>query len=168
MPSSAGVQHRYGIEQLALNMGFGDNKTSVAHSGSSSSISTSPTKSTTGSLINSSNPLFEPVNTPTDSQVKFELSDDTSSIIRSISSETENDVKERVITKIDPDDLTAKPSIVTVPKDSVRRAAMLLSGPKFQLNSSEIPKEKLQINTDIIFTVSVSLRIILIDLQLKF
>jgi hypothetical protein len=146
------VPHPHGIDQLALSMGFGGIKPSV-NQPSSSSIST---KSSSGSLINSSNPSFQPVITPTDSQVKFELNDDIS-INRDISNDTENDVAERIVTKIDADDMTAKPSIMTIPKDPVRRAAMLLSGPKFQLNSSEIPKEKLQINTDIIFTVAVSL-----------
>jgi len=155
---------RHGIDQLALNMGFGGIKPSVVHPSSSSSISTTPSSR---SLKNSSNPLSQPKITPTNSQVKFELNDDIS-INRGISNDTENDVTEHVVTKIDVDDMTAKPSIVTVPKDPARRAAVLLAGPKFQFNSNEIQKEKFQINTDIIYIVGVSLLIISISNKLKF
>jgi len=129
-------------------MGFGGMKPSLSNPPSSS-----PTSST--SLTNSSNPIFQPLITPTNSQQKFEFNDDTS-LNTEISNDTENDVQERIITKVDPIEMTAKPAVVTVPKDPARRAAMLLSGAKFQLNFNEIPKEKLQINSDTIYSVAVS------------
>lgn len=147
---------RHGIEQLAINMGFGGIKPSIAHPPSLSSIPTTTSmisnRSSSGSF---SNPVFQPVETPSPSEVHFELNDG-SSLYRNNFNETENEIQERVVTKIDADDLTAKPTVVAVPKDPTRRTAMLLAGAKFQLNSSKIPPEKLQINTDIIYSVAVS------------
>lgn len=146
----------HGIEQLAINMGFGGVKPSIAHPSSLSSIpTTTSTQSSVSSLDNSSNFVFQPVSTPSSSEVHFELNDQ-SSLYRGISHDTETEVQERVITKIDAEDLTAKPTVIAVPKDPTRRAAMLLAGPKFELNSSKIPLEKLPINTDIIYSVAVS------------
>ncbi|CAF1547785.1 unnamed protein product [Adineta ricciae] len=51
--------------------------------------------------------------------------------------------------------MVAEPAVVAVPKDPVRRAAMLLAGPKFQLNYKELPTEKLPINTDMIYSVAI-------------
>jgi hypothetical protein len=133
-------------------MGFGGIKTSLTNPPSSSPI---PSTATSTSLTNSSNLSFQPLITPTNSQQKFEFNDDLS-LNRDISNDTENDVQERVITKVDPIEMTAKPVVITVPKDPARRAAMLLAGPKFQLNYNEIPKEKLQINSDTIYLVAVS------------
>ncbi len=147
---------RHTIDQLALNMGFGGIRPNISNPPSLSN--TTPTSSSS-SLINSSNPVFQPVITPTNSQQRFEFNDDIS-LNTEISNDTENDAKERVITKVDPVEMTAKPTVVTVPKDPARRSAMLLAGPKFQLNSNIIPKEKLEINTDIIYSVAVSLIII--------
>lgn len=147
------VPVRHTIDQLALNMGFGGIKPTL----STTSSNLSPTGSipSSASLINSGNLTFQPVTTPTSSIPKFEFNDNIS-LNTDISNDTENEVKERVITKIDPIDMTAKSTVVTVPKDSVRRAAMLLAGPKFQLNYNEIPKEKLAINTDTIYSTAVS------------
>lgn len=138
-------------------MGFGGIKPSLVQPPSLSSLPTTTSiQSNTSSLTNSSNLVFQPATTPSSSSdVHFELNDE-SSLYRGISNDTESDVQERVITKIDAEELTGKPAVVTVPKDPVRRAAMMLAGPKFQLNSSKIPQDKLPINTDIIYSVAVS------------
>ena len=54
----------------------------------------------------------------------------------------EGETRERVITQIDPEEMVAESVVVTVPKDPVRRAAMLLAGTKFELNSSENANRK--------------------------
>ncbi len=146
---------RHTIDQLALNMGFGGIRPNISNQASLSTATTS----STASLINSADLVFQPVITPSNSEQKFEFNDNISSNTE-FSIDTETEMKERVITKVDPIDMTAKPTVVTVPKDPARRTAVLLSGPKFQLNSNIIPKEKLEINTDIIYSVAVSLIII--------
>ena len=65
-------------------------------------------------------------------------------------------MRERTITKVDPDEMTAKPAVVSVPNDPERRAALLLSGPKFQLNYNEIPTNKLPIDNNTIYPVAVN------------
>jgi hypothetical protein len=155
---------RHTIDQLALNMGFGGIKPSINNPPNLTST-TSTSTSNSMPLINSNSPVFQPVITPSDSQQKFEFTDNIS-LDKEISNDTENDTKERIITKVDPVDMTAKPAVVTVLKDPVRRAAMLLAGPKFQLNYNEIPQEKLQINSDTIYSVAVSRRINQILLKL--
>ena len=137
-------------------MGFGGIKPSLANPPSLSSVPTtasiSSKRSSSGSF---SNPVFQSVDTPSPSEVHFELNDGAS-LYRANSNDTENEVQERVVTKIDAEELTGKPTVVAVPKDPSRRAAMLLAGPKFQLNSSKLPQEKVQINTDVIYSVAVS------------
>ncbi|CAF1480526.1 unnamed protein product [Rotaria sp. Silwood1] len=137
---------RHSIDELALNMGFGGIKPSVINP------SSSPTSSTLSStpLINSS---VSPQTVITSSNLKQE-SESTGdiSLNQEISSEKNDSIKERVIMKVDPIEMTEKPTVVTVPKDGTRRSAILLSGSKFRLNVNEIPKEKLPISRDTIFT----------------
>jgi len=156
LASSNAGPPRHTIDQLALNMGFGGIRPNLSNPPSLSN--TTPTSSSS-SLINSSNLVFQPVITPTNSEQKFEFNDDIS-LNTEISNDTENDAKERLITKVDPVEMTAKSTVVTVPKDPARRAAMLLAGPKFQLNSNEISKEKIPINTDKLYSIAVSVKII--------
>jgi hypothetical protein len=123
-----------------------------ANASNASSLSTATTASST-SLINSlaSNPPI--VITSSYSQQRLES-------IQDVSTPTENSigaVKERLITKIDPAEMTAKPTVVVVPQDSAKRSAMLLSGPKFRLNSKEILTNKFTGNHDTIYSVSVSI-----------
>ena len=159
LASSGSAAHtaapRHTIDQLALNMGFGGLRPVAPNppSLSASSLSSS------ASLVNSTNPVHQPLLTTQSSQLKFEPVDSIS-LNTEFSNETDTDLKERVITKIDPADMTAKPATVSVPKDPVKRAAMLLAGPKFQLNSSVIPTDKLTLNNDTIYSVAVSIKII--------
>lgn len=158
---------RHTIDQLAINMGFGGLKPSFVNQ-SNTSLNTNG--STSASLINTapvSVPTAVPVSPVTpvstssggSSPPRFELSD-TSSLNPDIAHEIEGGVQERIITKIDPDEVVAKPTVVTVPKDPVRRTALLLSGPKFQLNSTAIPKsEELKVDTDTIYRIAVRLTI---------
>lgn len=137
---------RHGIDQLALNMGFGGIKPSIAQPSSPSSLVTT-------SLIP---PHPQPVAIQSiDSQTSLH-SNDNISIGRKPSPEIDGDVEERVITKVDPIEMTAKATTESVQKDSNRRAALLLNGPKFQLNSKEIAKGEMKIDTDTIYPVAVS------------
>jgi hypothetical protein len=165
--SNTGPPH-HGIEQLALNMGFGGIRPNLANP-SSSSIATisnlsTTTPSSSTSLVNSANPVSQLELTSSSSQQALDLTDDVS-FNREISNETEDDVKKHVITKIDPVEMVATPSVITVSKDPVRRAAVLLAGPKFQLNYNEIPKDKLTINSNTLYSVAVSL---IIRLSIKY
>jgi len=122
-----------------------------ANASNASSLSTATTASST-SLINSlaSNPPI--VIASSYSQQRLES-------IQDVSTPTEisiGAVKERLITKIDPAEMTAKPTVVVVPQDSAKRSAMLLSGPKFRFNSKEILTNKFTGNHDTIYSVSVS------------
>jgi hypothetical protein len=145
-------QPRHVIDQLALNMGFGGIKQSIINSSHLSSIAATNTTS----LINST-ALIPPLITPSHSQQKLES-------IKDIPTPTENsrdivrNIKERLMTKIDPAEMTAKSTIVTVPQDAVKRSAMLLAGHKFRLNSKELSRDKLIINSDTIYSLSVSTR----------
>lgn len=65
-------------------------------------------------------------------------------------------VKERLITKIDPVEMTGKPTIVMVPQDRAKRSAMLLSGTKFRLNRKAISLDHSTLNNNHIYSVSVS------------
>ncbi|CAF1381544.1 unnamed protein product [Adineta ricciae] len=147
--SASAAPVRHGIDQLAINMGFGGRRSSIVNSANVS------TGSTTSSLVtDTSNPVFLPTLTPSNSVQTFNSSDNIS-LDREIFNETKDEIKERTITKIDPVEMVAEPAVVAVPKDPVRRAAMLLAGPKFQLNYKELPKEKLPINTDMIYSVAI-------------
>jgi len=154
---------RHGIDQLAINMGFGNIKPSTVNTSNAVPLSTSKpsssslasSSSNSSSLLNSSNPMFQPILTSTNSQSQFEFNDNIS-LNREYSSSTLNDVRERTITKVDPDEMTAKPAVVSVPNDPERRAALLLSGPKFQLNYNEIPTNKLPIDNNTIYPVAVN------------
>jgi hypothetical protein len=135
---------RHAIDQLALSMGFGGIKPSPI---SCSNLLTVTTTSST-SLINCTAPVSPLITTSSNSQQKLES-------IQDVSKPTE-DLKERLITKIDPVEMTAKSTVVRVPQDTVKRSAMLLSGPKFRLNSKEVRKNKLTINSNTIYSISVS------------
>jgi len=142
---------RHNIDQLTSSKGVAGIKSNTSNS---SSLSTTSTTSSI-SLINSSISV-PPFNiTSSHSQPKLES-------IRDVSAPKENSkdmigaVKERLITKIDPVEMTAKSTVVIVPQDTVKRSAMLLSGPKFRVNSKEILKNKLAVNSDTIYSVSVS------------
>ena len=67
-------------------------------------------------------------------------------------------VKGRLVTKIDPVEMTGKPTIVIVPQDSAKRSAMLLSGTKFRLNRKAISLDHSTLNNNHIYSVSVSTR----------
>ena len=137
---------RHGIDQLALNMGFGGIKPSIAQPPSPSS------------LVNTTlvPPHPQPVAIQSfDSQTSLHSTDNIS-IGRKPSPEIDGDVEERVITKVDPIEMTAKTTTEIVQKDSTRRAALLLNGPKFELNSNEISKGEMKIDTDTIYPVAVS------------
>jgi hypothetical protein len=138
LASSSSATHlspsRHTIEQLALNMGFGGIKTNLISSSSSSS------------LLNS---------TSSHLQQKLESIQDVSTPVE--------DSQKRLITKIDPIEMTAKPTVIVVPQDTAKRSAMLLAGPKFRLNSKEVQKTKLTINSKTIYTISVSSTIINFD-----
>ncbi|CAF2526768.1 unnamed protein product [Rotaria sp. Silwood2] len=139
--------HRYSIDQLALNMGFGGIKPSVINPSNSSTTSIS----SSASLVNSSVSSVQPVIASSNLKQEFKSNDDIF-LNQEISNEKNDSVEERVIMKVDPVEMTAKLTVVTVPKDRTRRAAILLSGPKFRLNVKEIPLEKLPIRSDTIFT----------------
>ena len=151
---------RHTIDQLALNMGFGGFKPSVAN-GSMSSINSAASLASvsvpTGTAVAA--PPVTPASASSggSSPPRFELTD-SSSLQREYSNDSDESVQERIITKIDPVEVTAKPTVVTVPKDPMRRTAMLLSGPKFQLNSHIIPKEdEVKLDPNTIYRVAVSL-----------
>ena len=139
---------RHPIDQLFLNMGLSGIKTSASNS---SNLSTATTASSI-SLINSAltNPPI--VITQSHSQQKLESIQDVSTPTQ----ETMGALKECLITKIDPIEMTAKPTVITVPQDTTKRSAMLLSGPKFRLNTKEILIEKLTVNNDTVYSISVS------------
>jgi len=135
---------RHAIDQLALNMGFSGIKSSPI---SCSNLSTVTTTSS-ASLINCNAAVSSLNITSSNSQQKL-------GSIQDVSKPTE-DLKERVIIKIDPVEMTAKPTVIRVPQDTVKRSAMLLSGPKFRLNSKEVRKNKVTINSNTIYSISVS------------
>jgi hypothetical protein len=141
----------HNIDRLTSNKSVGGIKSNTSNS---SNLSTASTTSSI-SLINSSISIPSLIITSSHSQSKLES-------IQDLSTPTENSkdmigaVKERLITKIDPVEMTAKSTIVIVPQDTVKRSAMLLSGPKFRLNCKEILKDKLTVNSDTIYSVSVS------------
>jgi hypothetical protein len=145
------VPSRNKIDQLAFKMGFGGIRSSAVHSSSSSNAITASSIS----LINSSVTVPPLIITPSYSQLKLES-------IQDVSTSTENAkdikgaVKERLMIKIDPVEMTAKPTAIIVPQDTVKRSSMLLSGPKFRLNSKEILKDKLTLISDTGYSVSVS------------
>jgi len=165
--SNTGPTH-HGIEQLALNMGFGGIRANLANPSSSSSATISNLSTTklsnSTTLVNSANPVSQLELTSSSSQQTLDLTTDVS-FNKEVSNETEDDVQERVVTKIDPVEMTATPSVITESKDPVRRAAILLAGPKFRLNYNEIPKGKLTINSDTLYSVAVSL---IIRLSIKY
>jgi hypothetical protein len=142
---------RHTIDQLAMNMGFSGAKSSAISPPSLAPAST--TSSTT--LINSAAMAPPLIITPSHSQQKLGSNDDVS-LIRENPKDAEGDVTQSVINKIDPIEMTSKPTTITVTKDTARRTAMLLAGPKFRINTKEIPKDKLTVNNDIIYSVSVS------------
>jgi hypothetical protein len=118
-----------------------------------SNLSTATTTRST-SLINST-VTVPPLNIKSHSQPKLESLQDISTSADD-SKDIIGAVKERLITKIDPVDMTTKATVVVVPQDTVKRSAMLLSGPKFRLNSKEVLKDKLIKNSNTIYSVSVS------------
>ncbi|UJR29961.1 hypothetical protein I4U23_017508 [Adineta vaga] len=153
--TTSSIPQRHTIDQLALNMGFGGIKPNISNP---SNISTTSTSSPSP-LINTANPIFQPVLTPSSSVQTFNSSDKLS-LHREDSNETEDELKERTITKIDPEEMLAKPTVVTVQKDPVRRAATLLAGPKFRLNTNELPKENVPISIDAFYSVAIVVGIV--------
>jgi len=149
------VPARHTIDQLALNMGFGGIRPAPVNPPTLPTVSTG----SSASLVNTANPIFQPVSSPTSSVRSLDLMD-TVSLNKQVSTEAEDEFKERTITKIDPEEMVAKPTVVVVPKDPVRRAAMLLSGPKFRLNKANITQEKVPVNTDIIYSVAIVIGVV--------
>ena len=129
MASSQHSPTRHGIDQLALNMGFGGIKPSTAP------------------LVNTSLTHPQPVVQSIDAPITMP---------RTPSTEIDGDLQERVVTKVDPVEMTATPTVETVQKDPARRAAMLLAGPKFELKSKEISKGEMKIDNDTLYPVAVS------------
>ena len=152
--SSVGLAYaspsRHSIDQLALNMGFGGIKPSYVHL---TNLSTSST-SHAATLLNSA-PMVPPMSMPSsNSQARLDHQDDVS-LPREAPADIDGEFQERLITKVDPVEMLAKPVVVAVPKDPARRAAMMLAGPKFRINSREIPQERLTIDADTIYPVAV-------------
>lgn len=155
---------RHTIDQLALNMGFGGFKPSVVN-GSTSSINSAassapvsvPVPVPIGATVPAQSVTSASTSSGGNSPPRFDLND-SSSLNQDFNNDSDGGLQERIITKVDPVELIAKPTVVTVPKDSVRRTAMLLSGPKFQLNSHIIPKEEEfnKLDTNTIYRVAVS------------
>ncbi|CAF2749352.1 unnamed protein product [Rotaria sp. Silwood2] len=139
------------IDHLTLNTDFSGMKSSISKS---SSLSIPTTKSSTSSL-NSTGTAHSSIITPSHSPRKLES-------IQNISTFTDNSkdafsgVKERLIAKIDPVEMTIKPTIITVPQDTVKRSAMLLAGSKFRLNIKKIPENKLKLNSVTLYSISVT------------
>ena len=135
LSSLASSQFRYTFDQLLFNKGSIQSRSNASLSSNSTipSLIITPTNSEENYLI------IEDVSTPTND-----------------SKDSLGDMTERIITKIDPVDMTAKPTVTYVPKEPIKRSAMLLFGPKFQLQSKEILKEKVQFNNEKIFSISVS------------
>ncbi|CAF1117113.1 unnamed protein product [Rotaria sp. Silwood1] len=143
------------IDHLALNTDFSGMKSNISKS---SSLSAAPTKSSTSSL--SSTGTTHSLNiTSSHSQRKIESMQNISTLMNN-SKDSVGGVKERLITKIDPVEMTVKPTIVTVLQDTVKRSAMLLAGPKFRLNMKEIQKTKLPLNSDTIYSISIIVGIV--------
>ncbi|CAF4193495.1 unnamed protein product, partial [Rotaria sp. Silwood2] len=148
------------IDHLTLNTDFSGMKSSISKS---SSLSIPTTKSSTSSL-NSTGTAHSSIITPSHSPRKLES-------IQNMSTFTDNSkdafsgVKERLIAKIDPVEMTIKPTIITVPQDTVKRSAMLLAGSKFRLNIKKIPENKLKLNSVTLYSISVS-TIITLEQQL--
>lgn len=148
--------HRHSIEQLVLNLTGGGRKSSITYPKNPSTTSTISSTSLIDSTVSSQSP-FE-----NSSSLKEEIeTNDNLSLSQENFNKKLNDVKECTITKIDPIEMIGKPTVVTVPKNSNHRTAMLLSGPKFRLNVNEVPQDKLPAHTDGMYFSAVSLIILL-------
>ncbi|CAF0865565.1 unnamed protein product [Adineta ricciae] len=62
--------------------------------------------------------------------------------------------------KTDPNEMTTKQINILVPQDSVKRSALHLGGPKFRVNSKELPKNKSIIHSNMTFSVPITVGII--------
>lgn len=69
-----------------------------------------------------------------------------------VNDDDDDDGNERLI---DPVQMTAKPTIVLVPPDSIGRSSTLHAEPKFRVNRKEPPRDISLINSDILVSVSV-------------
>ncbi|CAF3683581.1 unnamed protein product [Rotaria socialis] len=149
------------VDHFNLNMDFGGIKSNVSNT---SSLSSATTTSSTSSLSSSST-AHSSIITSSNSRRKFDSTQDISTITDN-SKDTVAGVKERSITKIDSVDMNVKSSIVTVQSDAVKRSAMLLTGPKFRLNSKAIPKKKLKLNSDGTYTISIVVGVVSLTITL--
>ncbi|CAF0839509.1 unnamed protein product [Rotaria sordida] len=143
------------IDYLTLNTDFSGMKLSVSKSSNLSTVTTKSSTSSLGSTGTAHSSIITPSHSPRklkSIQNMFTLADNSKDVV--------GGVKERLITKIDPVEMTVKPTIVTVPQDTVRRSAVLLAGPKFRLNIKEILKNKLKLNSDTMYSISISVGII--------
>ncbi|CAF2149644.1 unnamed protein product [Rotaria magnacalcarata] len=149
------------VDHFNLNMDVGGIKSNVSNT---SSLSSATTTSSTSSLSSSST-AHSSIITPSNSQRKFESTQDISTMTDN-SKDIAAGVKERSITKIESVDMNVKSSIVTAQPDAVKRSAMLLTGPKFRLNSKEIPKKKLKLNSDGAYTISIAVGVVSLTITL--
>lgn len=120
----------------------------------SSSLSSVPVRSSTSSLSSTNTVHSSPI-IHSKLQKKFGSNQDISTLADH-AKDIITGVKERLITKIDPIDMTVQPTIITVPQDTLKRSAMLLDGPKFRLNCKEMTKTKSKINGDASCSTAVS------------
>ncbi|CAF4146597.1 unnamed protein product, partial [Rotaria sordida] len=102
------------IDYLTLNTDFSGMKLSVSKS---SNLSTVTTKSSTSSL-GSTGTAHSSIITPSHSPRKLKSIQNMSTLADN-SKDVVGGVKERLITKIDPVEMTVKPTIVTVPQDTI-------------------------------------------------
>ena len=150
--------------RLSVSIMLIDDTASLSSIGSSSSASllsssrqtidqNTPTSTASStSLLSSISSHLSLINTSSSVQPKVQSIED----IFTSKDESIDAVKERVITKIDPVEMTDKPIIVIVPQNIVRRSAMLLSGLKFRLNSKALSLKRSTMNSNTIYSISVS------------
>ena len=144
---------RHAIDQLALNMGFGVIKPSIIKQ-----PNTSETALSNPEILSNSIESISKVISDSNSSSLDTPSDDAASLSREISSPLDDQVQQRIITKVDPIQMVAKPIVIGVSKDTTRRAALLLNGPKFQLNHNVNTRAHLKLSTETIFPLAVGIK----------
>ena len=77
---------------------------------------------------------------------------------------SESSTEDYVINRIDPVDMTAKPTMVKIPKNA-RKSTMLLAGPKFRFHTVE---SEVQLKRDTIYPISVSIKLSLCPIDATF
>ncbi|CAF0798072.1 unnamed protein product [Adineta steineri] len=154
--SSLASSSRHALDSLTVHRNCGGIKPSFF---SSSNLSTA-TSAHSISLINSTTNHSPLHSTPSHSQQKLESIQDVSTPME------DSNVKECFITKIDPVEMTAKPTTVLVSQDAMKRSAILLAGPKFRLNCTETFQNKSIINSNIIYSVSAIVGVICLIITL--